>query len=321
MEIKKVDVTANTIGNFSKEVSDEVGKPLGTIALGQFKKYETMDMHDAHIPFHATNHIVVKSGVFHEEAPEDSICEVEEEHTEPYFTGLSDASSPQGIDFDLASGVKAFDSEGNEIPFTYSPTSIAECELGEQTITYTAEGVTGERTITVTPIDEPTIHGLNDIHVWVDEEFDPMAGVTGTDGNGESVEVTYSATEYPYTLLTVGAWESQGGEWGGASFNDSVTPVSFPKAEYEDGEAVITNYTVDGVNYGTVTRSVSAHIFLENRVSLNILPMDELFGLIEISWVDGGEIISAYVDNEMEGAITPPYSWDSITVTMTGVTQ
>lgn len=110
---------------------------------------------------------------------------------DPYFDGVDDVTIPQGTDFDPTDGVKAYDGEGNEIPFTVSPDAIDACAVGEQELTYTAEGVTETRTITVEQIPNPTITGLTELTVEVGEEFDPLDGVSAEDGNGNPVEVTY----------------------------------------------------------------------------------------------------------------------------------
>lgn len=106
-----------------------------------------------------------------------------------YFTGVNDATVTQGTDFDLRSGVKAYDFNGNEVYFSVFPTSeFAPCYVGVQTYIYQANGVPDkERKITVTQIANPTISGLSQLTVDVDEEFDPLEGVTATDGNGNTI--------------------------------------------------------------------------------------------------------------------------------------
>ena len=109
----------------------------------------------------------------------------------PHFNGLSNRTINQGEDFDLTEGVTALDKDGNEIPFTVSPDEVDKCAVGEQTFTYTAEGVEDTRKITVTQSEPPTISGAEEpISVDVGEEFDPLDGVSAVDGNGNEVEVT-----------------------------------------------------------------------------------------------------------------------------------
>lgn len=108
-----------------------------------------------------------------------------------YFKGITDASTPQGVGFDLLQGVTAYDEYGQQIPFTVSPSEVEACQLGVQTFTYEAEGVTKTRNITVTQIANPTISGISEaIEVKIYHQFDPLEGVTAVDGNGNAVAVT-----------------------------------------------------------------------------------------------------------------------------------
>lgn len=106
-----------------------------------------------------------------------------------HFTGVNDATVTQGTDFDLRSGVKAYDFNGNEVFFSIFPTSaFAPCYVGVQRYIYKASGIPDkERNITVTQIANPTISGLSQLTVDVDEEFDPLSGVSATDGNGNTI--------------------------------------------------------------------------------------------------------------------------------------
>lgn len=106
-----------------------------------------------------------------------------------YFVGVEDATVTQGTDFNLKNGVKAYDFNGNEIHFSVFPTSeFAPCYVGVQTYIYQANGIPDkERKITVTQIANPTISGLSQLTVDVDEEFDPLTGVSAKDGNGNTI--------------------------------------------------------------------------------------------------------------------------------------
>lgn len=107
-----------------------------------------------------------------------------------HFSGLSNKTIKQGNDFDLLDGVKAFDENGNEIPFSVSPNEVDKCEVGVQEFTYTAKGLKAVRKITVEHIANPTISGLTELTVTVNEEFDPLVGVSAVDGNGNVIAVT-----------------------------------------------------------------------------------------------------------------------------------
>lgn len=108
----------------------------------------------------------------------------------PFFTGIDDVTITQGTDFDLVEGVVARDQYGATIPFSVSPSEIEPCQVGVQEVTYTAEGITKTRKITVEQAEDPTISGLTPISVTVGEEFDPLDGVTAVDGNGNTLTVT-----------------------------------------------------------------------------------------------------------------------------------
>lgn len=107
------------------------------------------------------------------------------------FVGADNASVNQGVGFDITGGVAAMKG-ATEVPYTVTPNTFAECQLGDQVFTYTANGVeTATRTITVLPIADPTISGISEtINVKKNEEFDPLEGVTAVDGNGNTVTVT-----------------------------------------------------------------------------------------------------------------------------------
>lgn len=111
----------------------------------------------------------------------------------PYFTGLTNETINQGTTFDLLNGVHAYDADGNEVPFDVTPSAVASCQIGEQVFTYSTDGFSQDRTITVLAIADPTISGISEtIEVGKGEEFDPMDGVSAVDGNGGEVAVTVS---------------------------------------------------------------------------------------------------------------------------------
>lgn len=128
-----------------------------------------------------------------------------------YFKGVADATIKQGTDFDLLAGVEAYNSDGELVPFSVSPSEVASCEVGTQTFTYTSEDATKERKITVTQIASPTINGIGEaINVSPNVEFDPLEGVSAIDGNGNPVTVTVRQLETA-TLCASNACESVAG--------------------------------------------------------------------------------------------------------------
>lgn len=156
----------------------------------------------------------------------------------PHFNGLTNVSINQGTDFDLTEGVTAFDKDGNEIPFTVSPQEVDKCEVGEQTFTYTAEGIEDTRTITVTQIDNPTVSGLDTLVVEVNEEFDPLDGVSAVDGNGNEVEVTYEEPTQHITLVDVANYTAP---------NSEHTPTINPWLWEGDYDVYMEGVLADGV--------------------------------------------------------------------------
>ena len=108
------------------------------------------------------------------------------------FSGVQNVSVPQGTAFDPRDGVVAKSYDGTVIPFTVTPSTFAPCQLGTQIFTYSADGVESvNRTVSVTPINNPTILGTSDaIEVSRGEEFDPLDGVTAIDGHGNTLTVT-----------------------------------------------------------------------------------------------------------------------------------
>ena len=58
-----------------------------------------------------------------------------------YFTGLTDETIKRGDPFDPEQGVHAYDKNDEEVPYTYTPSSIDTSVVGEYTVTYKATGV------------------------------------------------------------------------------------------------------------------------------------------------------------------------------------
>lgn len=109
---------------------------------------------------------------------------------EPFFVGVEDKTIIQGADFNLKTNVKAFDGLGNEIPYTVSPATIDTCDVGTHTFTYTADGVTETRTITITESTYPVIT-IEDNPLYSRPGYTvyTLLGVSAVDGNGRSIPV------------------------------------------------------------------------------------------------------------------------------------
>lgn len=214
-----------------------------------------------------------------------------------HFNGLTNVTINQGIDFDLTDGVTALDKDGNEIPFTVSPESVDKCAVGEQTFTYTAEGIEDTRTITVRQISDPTISGLSELTVEVNEEFDPLEGVSAVDGNGNEVEVTYDEPTQYVKIVDVANYTAP---------NSTPTAQTNPWAwehpfEYEaedvlaDGVPVTVN-GIDAYNDTTIVLKFSDfevellgredyHTFTSTVTGVN-LPNEVTFGRLIIKYTE-----------------------------------
>lgn len=169
-----------------------------------------------------------------------------------HFEGLTNATINQGFDFDLTAGVKAYDKNGNEIPFTVEPSEIDVCQIGNQTFTYTAGDMTQERIITVQAIEHPVISGLDMLTVEVNEEFDPLEGVSAVDGNGNEVEVTYDEPTQYVKIVDVANYTAPN-----STPTAQTNPWAWERLEYEaenvlaDGVPVTVN-SLDAYNDTTI---------------------------------------------------------------------
>ena len=113
-----------------------------------------------------------------------------------YFKGIENATINQGETFDVLQGVTAYNSNGEQVPFDVTPSEVVPCQVGAQVFTYTSEDATATRTITVNAIGDPTINGISEsISVGKGVEFDPLEGVSATDGNGNPLTVTVTLVQ------------------------------------------------------------------------------------------------------------------------------
>ena len=113
-----------------------------------------------------------------------------------YFKGVGNATINQGDTFDLLSGVTAYNSDGEQVPFDVTPSEVVPCQVGAQVFTYTSEDATATRTITVNAIGDPVINGISEsISVGKGVEFDPLEGVTAKDGKGNTLTVTVTLVQ------------------------------------------------------------------------------------------------------------------------------
>lgn len=188
----------------TKCLEDTATGQAGAVAYQTFMSGNEELSNAYHIPYHAICSVKVKTTT--EEVEFDDPTCMGETPTPPtpvvpYFEGVNNESINQGTEFSLTDGVKAYDGAGNEIPFTVEPSELDTCEVGQHHFTYSAQGVTAARTITVREIANPTISGLETLVVEVNEEFDPLEGVSAVDGNGNEVEVTYEEPPTPIEYL------------------------------------------------------------------------------------------------------------------------
>lgn len=192
--------------------------------------------------------------------------------TPPHFEGLTNPTINQGTEFDPTEGVRALDKDGNEVAYTVEPDEIDTCEKGNHTLTYTAGETTATRIVTVQTIDDPTISGADTITVQVNEEFDPLDGVTAVDGNGNTLEVTVEGGDSRRIVVDVR--------------NYTVPNPNFtPKAGTWDWEQTYhceaTGVYADGVSC-EVTRVYTENdtnivLVLDNGVEVHLYERDDTF--------------------------------------------
>lgn len=133
-----------------------------------------------------------------------------------HFEGVTDTTINQGVGIDLAEGISAYDSDGNEVEFTYKPEEIEKCDVGEHTVIYEAQGknagdmiptvcgrdrlhmincdidtVKATRIITITQAGDPVIQGIDPTLLPSGSTVDLLSGVTATDDNGNPLEVAW----------------------------------------------------------------------------------------------------------------------------------
>lgn len=77
------------------------------------------------------------------------------------FTGVEDVTISKGDSFDPSYGVHAYDGNGNEISFTYTPTEIDTSKVGTYNITYTATGAKRDMKPTFCGSDVEKVHMLD----------------------------------------------------------------------------------------------------------------------------------------------------------------
>lgn len=186
------DVEINHLIGTVDNVSDDETAGYGVVALNEFLRKERIDANEKIIPFHAVDHVTV-TAIPQEKTIEDDTCETEEEPTEEItIIGANNTSIEQGDEFDPREGVHAY-YKGEEIEFTVEG-EFELCEVGVHILTYTASAdgktLTVQRKVTVVQEPAPTITGLEPLVVMVGEEFDPLEGVSATDADGRTVDVS-----------------------------------------------------------------------------------------------------------------------------------
>ncbi|MFT9269906.1 MAG: immunoglobulin-like domain-containing protein, partial [Liquorilactobacillus nagelii] len=118
----------------------------------------------------------------------------------PTFTGVADTSVKKSAgSFDPMAGVSATDSNGNKVDVSVSG-SVDTSKSGSYTLTYSAKDADGNtatatRKVTVVNDVKPAFTGVDDTSVKESAgSFDPMAGVSATDSNGNKVDVSVSGS-------------------------------------------------------------------------------------------------------------------------------
>lgn len=256
MEVLKnnLEVTTKT-----KQLEDTATGDKGNTAYKTFLQKDVEETNEYYVPFHAIDHVIVKKTVTTEDIS-DVTCSDGTEPTpaEPTIEGVDDVSINQGVGIDLTEGVKAYDGDGNEIPFTVEPETIDKCDVGVHEVTYTADGVSITRTVQIIQIADPVISGLIDIAVEVGEEFDPLEGVTAKDGNGNDVEVEVIEPEPEDVWVTI---------WSGTSLDDGHT-YNFTTV-YDTDEIKKIRFTNGGQTVGELNgNEIHDGAFLADELTL-----------------------------------------------------
>ena len=191
----KVTKTLKTVtiyhgkGQHTDTIADTQTEGYGSMALALFLGGKDIAYNNLFIMYPAICHVEVEAEEVEIDI-DDKTCESDEPTPgNPRIEGADNVRINQGIGIDLAEGVHAYDGDGNEIPFTFSPDEIDPCDIGVHEITYTAEGVTKGRKVTIVAISDPVIDGLTDLTAMVGDDVDPLEGVSATDGNGNEIEV------------------------------------------------------------------------------------------------------------------------------------
>lgn len=163
--------------------------------------------------------------------PPETNCE---ESGSPYFEGISDVTINQGVGIDLTEGVKAYDSFGNEIEYTVSPSEISMCSVGTFDVEYQAVGdsnvkeliptmcngyglhipdngcnleiIKANRKVTITQAEDPTLSMSNPLKIEEGTTINVKDGVTAVDDNGNLLDVLVSSSE-TVTFDTAGVYE------------------------------------------------------------------------------------------------------------------
>lgn len=106
-----------------------------------------------------------------------------------HFNGLNDVTLLQGDPFSPTAGVTAVDKDGNEIPYTVSPSDIETCNVGDYVLTYSTENFSKERRVYVIQSSAPAISGMATAIIGVGDSLNTMTGVSAIDVRGNAVSV------------------------------------------------------------------------------------------------------------------------------------
>ncbi|WP_299693998.1 immunoglobulin-like domain-containing protein [uncultured Vibrio sp.] len=117
----------------------------------------------------------------------------------PVFNGINDTRVRIGQSFDYLAGITAKDSEGNDITSSITYDGYVDtARTGTYIITYTVQDSEGNEAVKPRSVEVyavlPTLSGVDNISVKQFDDFNPMAGVTATDADGndltQSIQVT-----------------------------------------------------------------------------------------------------------------------------------
>ena len=119
-------------------------------------------------------------------------------NSKPYFEGIKNTTITKGQSFDPLYGIKALDNEDGDLTDKIVVNGFVNTDdVGDYTLSYSitdSDGntTTAPRIISVISTLKPIISGVDDITIKVGSTFDPKAGITAKDADGNDLTSSIS---------------------------------------------------------------------------------------------------------------------------------